>query len=106
MTRLGIIVKGCGLRTLAEIDATKFAEWLETYAAIEELSECTRNYYRLHLKSLVSWARKSGRIPRDPLASMVATQTVVNRTNNRRALSAEEVASLLKATRERDCVAT
>ena len=97
-TRLEKIVAGCKFKTLRDIDATRFTNWLELFSITHDLAQSTQNHYRVHLKTLIKWAMKEGRLNRDPLANVVASQTIVERTNNRRALESDEVQALLDAT--------
>jgi site-specific recombinase XerD len=99
-TRLDNIVKGCKLDVLADLDAAKFVGWLETFAATESLSQSTKNAYRVVAKSFVRWAIRSGKLAKDPLATVQANQKVTVKSIIRRALDDAEMAALLKTTLE------
>jgi len=98
--RLKRIVKECGFKKLRDITRDKVEIWLDA-AEAKNLSAATRNDYLISLSAFCAWAEKNRRISRNPLIGIGKADRSSDRRHQRRALTADEVAALLEATRLR-----
>jgi integrase len=94
------IATDCGWRRLSEVTGNGFAHWLDLRCS-EGMGATTRNRHVESLRAFVRWAVKAGRLATDPLLSIDKVDARADRRRERRALTADELASLLRAARER-----
>jgi integrase len=94
------IAADCGWRRLSEVTGNGFAHWLDLRHS-EGMGATTRNRHVEALRAFVRWAVKAGRLATDPLVSVDKVDARADRRRERRALTADELARLLQAARER-----
>ncbi len=98
--RLNRLVKECRLRQLRDISREAIEKWLDL-AEDNGLAPATRNEYLISLSALCNWAVKTNRLANNPVAGIGKADRSSDRRRIRRALKANEVASLLDAARRR-----
>jgi site-specific recombinase XerD len=98
--RLNRLIDQCQFNRLADIQPEKIERWLEE-AENKNLSAATRNEYLTSLAAFCSWAKKAGRLAVNPVAGIQKADRNGDRRHVRRALTADEVARLLRAARIR-----
>jgi len=100
LRRLRRVVDDCSFETLTAIRASEIERWVNSRLE-EGMGPRTVNTYLASIKAFVNWARKGHRLLGDPLSTLgnVREQSDVRR--QRRALTEEELARLLRTARER-----
>ncbi len=99
--RLKAVIEGCKVKVLADLRT----EVVERFLAIlgdEGASARTRNTYRTSAKAFCKWCLKTRRLGEDVLASLDAVSGEARR--QRRALTDDELAKLMRAARERPVI--
>ena len=99
-SRINRVVTDCKFRRLRDITRDRMERWLDEAEALN-LSAATRNEYLTSMSAFCNWASKNGRLPRNPLAGIEKADRGADRRHTRRALTADEVVTLLEATRLR-----
>lgn len=108
MRRLKAVIEGCKVKTLADLRAEAVERFLAILAEDDFENEKkgasarTRNTYRTSAKAFSKWCLKTRRLGEDVLASLDAASGEVRR--QRRALTDDELARLMRAARERPVV--
>lgn len=98
--RLGVLVKACGWEYPKDVSSNSFIAWRST----KQLSPKTLNEYLSTAHAFMDWMLRCERVPLNPLAGVQRAETRGTETMRRRALSDEEVRSLLKAAGRRRIV--
>jgi integrase len=102
LRRLRAVLSGCGVRTLSDLRPESVERFLAALAD-RNAGASTRNSYLKSVKAFAGWCLRTRRMGENPLACLRAVQGEIRR--RRRALTEDELARLLKATRERPLVA-
>jgi integrase len=101
--RVTRIIHGCGFKTIRDIRAHAVAEYLNgLHRDTEEhrgISLQTFNHYLTAIKGFCRWLVREGRAAENALAHLARQNVRTDRRHDRRALSSEEVSSLLTAAR-------
>ncbi len=100
------LCKGCGFDYANDIDPVKVEEWLAKQRKEPKgkkknkrgISVQTSNHYLRAIKQFSRWAARHKHIREDKLVHLEMLNVAVDRRHDRRALSDNEVAKLLKAT--------
>jgi integrase len=100
LARVRAIVDGAGFVFPADLDAVKVERFLARRRNEDDLSVQSSNHYLQAIKQFVKWLVDHHRLDRDPLTPLKAGNVKVDRRHDRRDVSPEECARLLKATRE------
>ena len=85
------LVRACSWQTLRNITADSFEEW----RGRQNLNAKTINDYLTYARTLLNWMEKRGRIPSNPLKTVQFVTKGRASVYERRALSDDEVSSLL-----------
>jgi len=94
-------IKKCGFASLADIDASKFTDWLK--GRVEVNSARTRNMYRASWIAFCNWCcdPDQRRMNENPLNSVPVADERVDRRRERRALGVDDLMRFLEAARTR-----
>lgn len=96
--RIETLLEGCGFRRIGDLDPTKVAAWLaERREADGRFSAQTSNFYLDLAKGFCRWLVDHDRIARNPLVNLRRLNVAVDRRHDRRALSDEEFARLIRS---------
>jgi len=98
--RLTRIVKECGFHRLGDIARHEVERWL-LKAEEANMAAGTRNDYLISILAFCNWAIREHRMMTNPLAGVQKADCSSDRRHLRRALTADEVAALLRAARLR-----
>ena len=98
--RLTRLAKECGFRRLSDVGALAVERWL-LKAEEADMSASTRNEYLGSLHAMCNWAVRENRILSNPMAAVQKADRAMDVRRKRRALTEDEVARLLAATRIR-----
>ena len=99
--RLNRMVKECGFRRLKHITREKVERWLDAAETEKGLAAATRNEYLVSISAFCAWAKKNNRMSRHPLLGIGKADRSADRRRVRRALPANDVATLLEIARLR-----
>lgn len=100
MTRVRRLVEASGVKTLADLEAEKVEEALKEIRREEDLGNRTYNHYLQAIDEFGKWLVSSKRLPTNPVAGIDRLNAETDVRHKRRALSADEVARLVRAARE------
>jgi len=95
--RLKRLIAECGFRRLADVTRTSIERWLAS-AEDTGMTAATRNEYLTSIHAFCNWAVRDGRLLGNPLAGVQKADRSEDRRRQRRAMTEEEVARLLRAT--------
>lgn len=95
------IVEGCGFRTPSEISEAKMIDFLQGLTARGK-SARTRNQYLVSFRTFINWLVKKDVLAKNPLLNIMLLNEQADRRHERRALTEDEIAKLLEATRTGD----
>jgi site-specific recombinase XerD len=98
MFRVRRIVQRCQFACLGDIEAEKVQTFLRQLCAAEDLGHRTYNHYLQAMDAFLSWCVPK-RLLANPLAGLERLNQEVDIRHKRRALSAEEVGSLVSSAR-------
>ena len=99
-TRVRKLVADCGFRFWSEISASKVEKYLaDLRTGSERLSIQTVNFYLQAVKQFAKWMVSNRRASESPLDHLKSQNVRTDRRHDRRALSVEELRSLLESTR-------
>lgn len=98
--RIEAIAKACGFRLLSDIQAEPVAEYLHGRRQSGDLTNRTSNAYLQAFRGFCSWLVRRHRLPSNPLADLRPLRIDPDDVRQRRAGTDEDVAALLKATKE------
>ncbi|MBX3412618.1 MAG: site-specific integrase [Pirellulales bacterium] len=93
------IVDGCGIKMLADIDAEAVQKYLRTRSKAKSTGHRTYNQYLQAFGTFCNWCLTTGRLLANPMLGVARLNQAVDVRHARRALSAEEVASLIASAR-------
>ena len=97
--RIRKTIDGCGLRTLADVDAEKIESWLARQQRSRAISAQTRKHYAVHLRQFGKWLVATGRAAKNPFAPLRTDLNVqADRRHLRRAIVPDELQALLTTT--------
>jgi len=99
MTRLKSPFDGCGFRRLAELDTDRVSAWLKDERDADRMAIRTSNYYVAACRQFGAWLVRSRRWPQNPFAHLPKLNADTDDRRERRALSGNELAHLIKSTR-------
>ena len=102
-SQLARIADECGFRKLRDLDSTAFERWLNDRKS-EGMAAGTRNRYRESLVGFANWCVRAGRLLINPVADVPKADQKAEATRQRRALTEDELRSLLDAARRRPLV--
>lgn len=98
--RIEKIIAGCGIRTLADIDAGKVESWLASQQDNGGMSVGTRKHYASGAKQFGRWLVETDRASRSPFAGLRTDLNVdAHRVYSRRALSFDDCQKFLASVR-------
>jgi len=100
MTRVRRIVKGCGFETIGQIDKELVQTFLADQRSQKRISVRTHNHYVQALDGFCRWLVATHRLLTNPVSSLPRLNAETDIRHRRRALSATEIANLVKAARE------
>ncbi len=93
--KLHRIAKGCGWRTLSDINAEELTNWLAGLRRELGASIQTTNHYVTSAKAFGNWLKRTSRISSTPLAYVPKLNPKTDRRYRRRPLTAEELPHLI-----------
>lgn len=94
--RIGQVLRGCGFARIADLSASRVADYLASRRQAGMSME-TRNHYLRAVKHFTRWLVRDRRTPDDLLAHLPMLSTQTDRRHGRRALSADEFRRLIEA---------
>lgn len=86
----------CGFKRVADISRESMETWMNRREA-EGMAGRTRNTHRAAIVAFCNWCVESGRLSFNPLARLHKADEYGDRRRNRRALTEDEIARLLRA---------
>jgi site-specific recombinase XerD len=92
-------VEGCNFKTLADIDAEAVQKYLRSRRKDEETGHRTYNQYLQAIGTFCNWCVTTKRLLTNPMLGIERLNTAVDVRHARRALTAEEVSSLVASAR-------
>jgi integrase len=99
--RLNGLIAACGWKTLAHVSSDGFSKWRERIPKLTdgrpEIGPRTQNQYLEAMRSFCNWCVKRKRCPVNPLADLQKADETADVRRARRALTVEQVATLLEA---------
>ena len=95
--RLDQIINDCDIQTLEDINVELLEQWMLDFKE-SGMSPRTVNHYRSAIVSFCNWAVRYKRLTSNPLASLYKADESGDIRHERRALTQDEVARLLKVT--------
>jgi len=98
--QLARVAKECGFPRIGDIIRAKMVRWMNSQAEQDTMAARTVNTHRAALVAFCRWAVRENRLQRNPLAGLPKADES-EKARERRALSADELASLLEAARTR-----
>lgn len=96
--RIKRLCEGCNFFRLEDIDGTRVACWLsDKRMTSRRFSAQTSNFYLDALKYFCDWLVRHDRMPKNPVGTINRIRVDADRRHDRRALSDEEFARLIRA---------
>lgn len=96
------VCKGCRFKFIADVNASKVQRFLadkrKGNAEESGISHQTNNFYLQAIKQFCRWLVKDGRASESPVDHLTGLNVKLDRRHDRRSLTAEELAELLKVT--------
>jgi len=100
IARVKRIVEGCKFHAWSDISANVVSRYLNDLESIEGIGKRTRNYYLKAIKHFCRWMVKQRKASESPLEHLDCVSVKTDDTrHNRRALSPDEIRSLLETTK-------
>ncbi len=99
-TRVKRIIEGCGFQVIRDVRLAAVTDWLATQRHEGEFGIKTSNYHGRDLKSFCSWLVDAGRADGNPMAKFNPLNAEPDGKRERRAITADQFANLVKATSE------
>ena len=94
VSRINGILAGCKFRTLNDIQCSKIQKFLADEIQAGRIGQKTANHYTRAIKTFFNWMVQDGRIDTNPVQHLrMLTVTLIKK--DRRALTTDEIASLL-----------
>ncbi len=90
------VVAECGFKRVADISREAMETWMNQ-REVEGMAGRTRNTHRAAIVAFCNWCVESGRLSFNPLARLHKADEHGDRRRNRRALTEDEITSLLRA---------
>ena len=100
MKRVVRIVEGCEFATLADISADGVEQFMAELRTSEDLGNRTYNHYLQGFDSFCNWLVDRKKLDRNPAAGIARLNTEADVRHQRRALTPDEFAKLVKSARE------
>jgi len=101
IARVERIAEGCKFHAWSDISANVVSRYLNDLESIEGIGKRTRNYYLKAIKHFCRWMVKQRKASESPLEHLDCVSVKTDDTrHNRRALSPDEIRSLLETTKE------
>ncbi len=101
-TRITRLIDDCGFEYLSDIKDTSVDRWISNIYKAGDLSAKSCNHYLQAMKQFCRWLVNSNRMQDNPVAMLKPIKLNTNNTQQRRALTEEEIAKLLKSAEESD----
>ena len=98
-TRIERIIAGCNFARWIDIVASEVVKWLAAQREAGNMGIKTSNYYLATLKQFCTWLEADGRVPKkkNPVEHLSAINADTDIRRERRAMTSEEFARLVKA---------
>jgi len=100
MTRVRRLIEASGTRTIGELEAERVEDALKALRRAEDLGNRTYNHYLQAVDEFGKWLVSSKRLPTNPVAGIDRLNAETDVRHQRRALTPDEVARLVRAARE------
>ncbi len=100
MGRIRRVVNGCTFETISDLDPEQIEAFLKQLCKEKDLGRRTYNHYVQAVDGFCNWMLLTKRISSNPLLGLERLNAEVDIRHKRRALSADEVALLIKSARE------
>lgn len=100
ISRLKKICTGCRFIKMTDLKADTLLRWLQTQVE-GGMGACTRNGYRKAIMTFCNWAVSKDYLRYNPIKKVPKLNEELDIRHERRALTTEEIAKLLKAAQER-----
>ncbi len=98
------VFEECGFKTLRDIDAARFEDWL-AQRVDEGMAARTRNSYLQAVNGFCNWCVRNGRMKLNPMKSVAKADEKSDRRRQRRAMTEDELHRLLHVARWRPLAA-
>jgi integrase len=100
MSRVQAVVTGCEATTLVDLQSEKVQAYLHELSQDADLGPRTYNHYVQAVDAFCKWLVRSGRSAANPLVGLSRLNAEVDIRHKRRALTQEEVKSLINSANE------
>jgi site-specific recombinase XerC len=96
ISKVNRVFSGCGFKRLVDCDSSKAEQFLALLRS-EGMSKQTSNHYTKTLKQFGNWVVKTRRTTENPFSDLSILNVQTDRRHDRRPLTAEEFARLVRA---------